>query len=224
MAQSINEQIGTLPAVEAKLHFFQVGLKMLCADLVPRPYDSTLKQRECGFNRVCRNREVILNPNIFFGSVIDGFMFVSPDCLLICGEIVGHDHLNIIADVSLNVLLEGSSFRIFSVKESQFPIALTYTDDNFFFVLITLAPRASCGNYGWLTARSIYSCYADGQSLRLFSRPYAPPSLEIARSPGDQLPLPASHDWQPSSSKQSSWAVNIGTAPPLPRQPRKIKT
>ena len=56
MAQSINEQIGTLTTVEAKLHFCDISRKMLCADLVPASDDSAFQERECGFNGVSVTR------------------------------------------------------------------------------------------------------------------------------------------------------------------------
>src|SRR5690348_6457309 len=53
MTQGIQEQVRTLPAIEAERHFFAVGLEMLGADLVPCSRNSALQQGECGFNRVC---------------------------------------------------------------------------------------------------------------------------------------------------------------------------
>ena len=49
MAQSINEQIGLLTAIESEAHFIEVGRKMLCTDIMPRSHDAALEKRECGF-------------------------------------------------------------------------------------------------------------------------------------------------------------------------------
>src|SRR6266403_2999809 len=46
VTQSINEQIGTLPAIEAKFHLFKIGREMLCAESVPCPHDAALEKRE----------------------------------------------------------------------------------------------------------------------------------------------------------------------------------
>ncbi len=52
MTQCINKQIGALPAIESKLHLFEVGREMLCAEPVPCSHDAALEKREGGFNRI----------------------------------------------------------------------------------------------------------------------------------------------------------------------------
>ena len=46
MSQRINEQIGTLSAIESERHFFAVGLQMLRANFMPRPNNAALQERE----------------------------------------------------------------------------------------------------------------------------------------------------------------------------------
>ena len=55
MAQSIDKQIGTLPAIKAESHLVQVGLQVLGADFVPRSNDAALEQRKCGFDSIRMN-------------------------------------------------------------------------------------------------------------------------------------------------------------------------
>lgn len=52
MPQSIEEQIGTLSAVKAEAHLFEVNGEMFCGNLVPRSSDSALQERECRFDGV----------------------------------------------------------------------------------------------------------------------------------------------------------------------------
>ena len=47
-------------------------------------------------------------------------------------EFVGKDHVNVGADILLDVLCQRAGLRIFSMEESEFPIALTNTDNNCF--------------------------------------------------------------------------------------------
>ena len=53
MTQSIQEQSGRLPAVEAECHFVQIGRKVFGGDSVPRSHDAPLEKRERGFNVTC---------------------------------------------------------------------------------------------------------------------------------------------------------------------------
>ena len=48
MTQSVEEQIGILPAIETEAHLFKVRGEMLRGNLVPRPHDSALEQAESG--------------------------------------------------------------------------------------------------------------------------------------------------------------------------------
>ena len=67
MAQCVNEQVGALSSVEAKRHFVQIGLQMLCADFVPTGvallsahigfvhFDSTIQHWTVNLSHGCTN-------------------------------------------------------------------------------------------------------------------------------------------------------------------------
>src|SRR5260370_33281750 len=65
MTQSINEQIGTLPAIESELHFFEVGRKMFGANSVPRSHDATFEKREGEFDGVGVNVSMTYTPELW---------------------------------------------------------------------------------------------------------------------------------------------------------------
>src|ERR1019366_780778 len=140
MEQSVEEQIGTVSAVEAEAHLVQIGLQMLGAYLVPTSHDAALEQRECGLNSVRVN--VGSEANILFPRVIHSLMFVTADSLLIGRKFIGHDHINVAADVLLDVPRQSSGLGILSVEETQIAITLPNPDDHFFRVALT-APAAS---------------------------------------------------------------------------------
>src|SRR5439155_14620580 len=52
MTQGVQEQIGTLSAVETEAHLVQVGGQMLSTDFVPCSNDAPLEQRERRLNSV----------------------------------------------------------------------------------------------------------------------------------------------------------------------------
>src|ERR1019366_905426 len=140
MEQSVEEQIGTVSAVEAEAHLVQIGLQMLGAYLVPTSHDAALEQRECGLNSVRVN--VGSEANILFPRVIHSLMFVTADSLLIGRKFIGHDHINIAADVLLDVPRQSSGLGILSVEKTQIAITLPNPDDHLFRVALT-APAAS---------------------------------------------------------------------------------
>src|SRR5260370_41859865 len=70
MTQSINEQIGTLPAIESELHSFEVGRKMFGANSVPRSHDATFEKREGGFD----GGGVNVSHDVHAGTVVNLFV------------------------------------------------------------------------------------------------------------------------------------------------------
>jgi len=138
MAQRVDKQIGILAAIEPECHLVQVGLEMLRADLVPCSDDATLEQGECGFR--CVGVDVTVNVNLVF--VFDCFMLALMDAsfdhgLRVGGELIRHNHLDIGANIFLDVLRQRAGRYIRSVEESQIAAALPQADDYGF----TLAPH-----------------------------------------------------------------------------------
>src|SRR2546430_534369 len=97
MTQCIQEQIGVFPAVETKLHLLQVSRKMFRADSVPCSDNPAFQQRECGLDSVRMN--ISANINLIF--VANGFVLVgfTSHCEWVCWMFIGHDYVNIFADV-----------------------------------------------------------------------------------------------------------------------------
>lgn len=133
MTQSVQEQIRVLPAVEPELHLFEVGRKVLCAQMMPSPHHSPLEKREGILDGV----GVHIADHINFRAVIDGLVLVLVDSSLnhrlgITSPIIGHDLIHIDADAILEVL--GESFRILvlNVKEPEFAPALPNANYDFF--------------------------------------------------------------------------------------------
>jgi len=128
MTQSVQKQIGVLPAIETELHFIQIGREMLCADLVPGSHDAPLQERECILNRIRMN----VATNILPRSVIDGLMLRLSNRMLVGLQAVSDDYIHVCADIVTDVLRQCAGLSIFSMKESQFPIPLANTDYYFF--------------------------------------------------------------------------------------------
>ncbi|HVO59138.1 MAG TPA: hypothetical protein VMT51_15710 [Dongiaceae bacterium] len=62
MTQGVQEQIGTIAAIEATFHLFEIGREMLCAESMPRFHDAALEKRESGFDSVGVNVPVNVLP------------------------------------------------------------------------------------------------------------------------------------------------------------------
>src|ERR1041385_3788102 len=102
MAQSIQKQVRVFTAIETKLHLRQICGEMLCADLVPCTDYAAFEQGESVLDRVSVNFAV----HIFLPTVIDREVMVSEFVLChssgICFEVIGHDAVNIFADILSN--------------------------------------------------------------------------------------------------------------------------
>src|SRR5437016_1456611 len=75
MTQSVQKQIGVIPAIEAEGHLIQVGGEVFCADAMPRSDDAALQERECVFHGVRMNVAV----NVDFSLVLDSLMLDGRD-------------------------------------------------------------------------------------------------------------------------------------------------
>src|ERR1700730_7736536 len=133
MTQSIQKQIGFLPAIESKAHLFEIGRKVFCTDMVPSSHDSALKKRKCIFNSIGMN---VAN-YIDFLAVIDGLVLVLVDARMyhlfgVADPIIGNDPVHIDADAVLEVFGERFGFGILDVIESEIAPALPDANYNFF--------------------------------------------------------------------------------------------
>ena len=132
MTQSVDEQIGAFPAIEPELHLVQVGCEMLGTDLVPRSDDAAFQKRERGFDGVSRDASAVLVAGIFFGVVVDGFVFHVANSGLVGGQFVGDDYVHIGADVFLDVLCQRSLAGVLCMEETHITSALSNANYHFF--------------------------------------------------------------------------------------------
>src|SRR5271165_5703772 len=112
---------------------------MFRTDTMPRSYNPALEQRERRFDGVGRHHEIMLVPDILFRRVIDGFVLLLQfaKSLRIGRKVIGHDDINVVRDVLLDVPRQSSTLSILSVKETKIAAALTDADDDFFLVALT---------------------------------------------------------------------------------------
>src|SRR5258708_23809421 len=150
MTQSINEQIGTLPAIESELHLFEVGRKMLGANPVPRSHDAALQKREGGFDSVSVN----VSHNVHAGTVVNLFVVRPlglPHGRIVRGRIIRENYFHILRDVLSDVLSERSTFGVVGMEEAEIAAALADAY-NYLFVVHTsdatlaLVPSADVRN------------------------------------------------------------------------------
>src|ERR1700731_3186069 len=123
MAQGIEEQIGTLPTIETKLHFFQIGAEMLSAQAVPCPHDAALEKRERRFDGI--------GMNVFYYiaacTVVNGLVILSSSLSHgghICNVVVCENYFHVFADILADIFCKGARLRIASMEESEIAVAL----------------------------------------------------------------------------------------------------
>jgi len=132
MTQSIEEQIRTIPAIEPEGHFFKIGREMLGAEPVPCPHDAALEKRERGLNRVgvnvSHNVDLALVAYCLVGAASESGFHHG---LGISAPFVGHNHVNVFADVLADIFCETSRLRIGSMEKAQISATLTDANDDF---------------------------------------------------------------------------------------------
>lgn len=143
MTQGINEQIGTLSAIEAERHFFEIGLQMLGAQFVPRSTKPALEKRESGFDGV----GVSVPAHIFLGTVLDNFVLrleSHPFCnSAIDAEFIGAKHIHILPNILAEEFFERAARHVLGMKQTEFAIALTDADN---WTLLGSSPAPSSAN------------------------------------------------------------------------------
>lgn len=141
MTQGIQKQDAGLSAVKPERHFVQVGREMLRADSVPCANDAALEQRESRFNGVCGDHESLFPADIFFGPVIDGLAFrglSARQSIDVESGFIGHDYVNIFADVLGNYLADCLARCFANVDEFQ--KSVTLHDSNYGLLVVIAAP------------------------------------------------------------------------------------
>src|SRR5437868_9483247 len=130
MAQSVQEQIGILPAIESERHLVQVGRQMLGRDTMPRSNNSALQKRECVLDSI--GVDVTININLAL--VLDCLVAICessvPHGARIRIELVSDDYIHIAADILANVLRQSSTLNILSMEKTCFSATLPNANDN----------------------------------------------------------------------------------------------
>lgn len=135
MTQRIDEQVGVVPAIESKLHLFQVGREMLRGDFVPRPHDAAFEQGEGGFDGV----GVDVAHDVASRTVIDSLVILAssfPHSGHVRNVVIGEDDFHVFADILADILRKGARLRIVSMEEPEIAVALADADDHFFVVIL----------------------------------------------------------------------------------------
>src|ERR1700722_542864 len=138
MTQSINEQIGTLSAVEAKGHFFTVGLEMLRAYFMPRSHDAALQEGECGFNGIGVDVALCIDAELVTNRFVASILSEMTRRAAVGIKIVGVKHFNIFTDILADVFFKCSVLYIFGMEEAEIAAALTDSNYDFFVVVSRL--------------------------------------------------------------------------------------
>ena len=127
MSQGIEKQIGVVPPIESERHFFEVGLKMLCAQLMPATAQAALEKGESGFDGV----GVGIAANVLFDSMPDHLVF---DSHALCDaaihvEFIGEQDFDVFSQVLAHELFNGASGHILGMKQPEFTIPLPNPDN-----------------------------------------------------------------------------------------------
>ena len=135
MTQSIEEQIGPIPAIEPELHLFKIGGEMLGANPVPRSHDSAFKKRESRLYRIGMD----VPHDVYAGTMVNLFVVLSvgfPHGGIVRGCVIGENDFHILRDVLADVLCERSAFGVTGMEEAEIAIALADADDYFLVVVL----------------------------------------------------------------------------------------
>src|SRR5664279_3828704 len=131
----IAEKVRVLTIVESPTHFVKVGLQMLRTDLMPCTDDATLQQRETRLNAV----RVNVTNGVDTIHMLDCLVLAEDASIMqrlrIALKLVGHNHVNIVRDIFLDVFRQRTRLHILGMKESQWPATLPDADYNFFLAL-----------------------------------------------------------------------------------------
>lgn len=133
--QHLNERIAeeelVFPVVKTPCHLLQVGGEMLHRNLMPRAHHATLEQRERGFNRVRRDAQAAFVADVFFGLMIDRFMFAVElrGVEIVEPGFVRHNHVNSFVHVPSNNLVNLVLVEVRRRDEMQATAALPNAHD-----------------------------------------------------------------------------------------------
>lgn len=141
MPQGVCKQIRAIPPIKPKAHLFEIGGKVLSADLMPRSDNSTLQKRKRGLDRI--RMDVGSKADILTSAMVDRFVFHVANCFRVGAELVSNNDVNIGADVLLNVLRQRSRLDIFGTEETEISPALPDADDDLFVVQLSRSALAA---------------------------------------------------------------------------------
>jgi hypothetical protein len=131
MTECVQEQIGLVAAIEAKRHFFAVGLKVFRADSMPRTDNSALQERECGLNGIGIDIALGINVEFVSDSFVSAILPKMFCCAPIGQRIIGEKNFHVFTDVLADVLFKGSRLCILRVEKPKIAAPLTNADNRF---------------------------------------------------------------------------------------------
>jgi len=136
MTQGIDKQIGAIPAIESEGHLFKIGREMLCAESMPSTRDSALQETERGFDGIGMSIAINVDLSLVAHSLVGAASESSfHHGLRIGAPFIGHNHVNVLADILADIFCEGSGLCIAGMEEAQIAATLTDTDNDLFVVL-----------------------------------------------------------------------------------------
>src|SRR5712692_5903448 len=105
---------------------------MLRTDSMPRSEDATLEQAERRFDGICMNVALHVDSK----AVPNGLVFLLPAKMArrttILVQVIGHQNVHVIGNVFPDVPFKRARFNVLGMKESQFALPLTNTNNHFF--------------------------------------------------------------------------------------------
>jgi hypothetical protein len=129
MSERINEQIRPLPAIEPEAHLFEVGLEVLCAELVPVTAQTALEQGEGRFDAVGMGSA----PHVFFRAVLD-YLVPFREAHALCDstigrKLIGEENVYILTYVLPDKLFKRAPRNVLGMEEPRLTVPLADADD-----------------------------------------------------------------------------------------------
>ncbi len=142
MAQRIDKQVRTFPAVKPEGHFFAVGLEMFRADFMPRSDNPALQERERRFDGVRMRVSVCVNPETVANRFVFCFYSHALRDAAIEVVIVREQDFQVLTDILADKLFKRSARYILRMEEAQIAAALPDADYRFLLGAAPANPRS----------------------------------------------------------------------------------
>src|SRR5664280_694896 len=108
---------------------------MFRTDLMPCTDNAALEKREARFNAICVDVAYCIDAILMLYCLVLAEDASIMQSLRIALKLVGHNHVNIVRDIFLDVFRQRARLHILGMKEPQWPATLPDADNNFFLAL-----------------------------------------------------------------------------------------